>query len=198
MIPEIRNHSYQQRLKDLELICLVQRRLWEQLIDVFKYLNRFNNFSPIGLFDYDFNDRTRNNGKQLIVKAIQYISSALFFSHQHCNNLECPTLVNIRTVNTFKNHLDAHWEDNPPDVQVMFPNGWCSQPNMDSGGPCMAESKQAHHLGIQNCTQYSDLLHHTVTGTALTWQRGWLSWTSPCWTGPIITKHTNTKEKLKV
>ena len=27
MIPEIRNHSYQQQLKDLELISLIQRRL---------------------------------------------------------------------------------------------------------------------------------------------------------------------------
>ena len=53
MIPEIRNHSYQQRLK---------------LIEVFKYLNRFKNVSPKGLFDYDFNDWTRNNGKKLIVR----------------------------------------------------------------------------------------------------------------------------------
>ena len=63
MIPEIRNHSYQQRLKDLDLISLVQRKLRGQLIEVFKYLKRFNNVSPIDLFDYDFNDRTRNNEK---------------------------------------------------------------------------------------------------------------------------------------
>ena len=68
MIPEIRNHSYQKRLKDLELINLVQRRLRGQLIEVFKYLNRYNNVSPIGLFDHDFNDMTQNNGKKLILK----------------------------------------------------------------------------------------------------------------------------------
>ena len=68
IIPEIRNHSYQQRLKDLKLISLIQRRLRGQLIEVFKYLNRFNNVSPIGFFDYDFSDRTRNNGKKIIVK----------------------------------------------------------------------------------------------------------------------------------
>ena len=27
-------------------------------------------------------------------------------------------VVNSRTVNTFNNHLDALWEDDPPDVQV--------------------------------------------------------------------------------
>ena len=68
MIPEIRNHSYRQWLKDLELISLVQRRLRGQLIDVFKYLNRFNSVCKKGLFDYNFNYRTRNNGKKLMVK----------------------------------------------------------------------------------------------------------------------------------
>ena len=64
MISEIRNHNYDQRFKDLELISLVQRRLRGQLIEVFKYLNRFNNVSPIGLFEKYFNDRTRNNKKK--------------------------------------------------------------------------------------------------------------------------------------
>ena len=41
MIPEIINHSYHQRIQDLDLISLVERRLREQLIEVFKYLNEF-------------------------------------------------------------------------------------------------------------------------------------------------------------
>ena len=68
MIPEIRNHSYSQPLKDLNLIGLEQRRLRGQLIELFKYLRRFNNATARGLFDHDFNDRTRNNGEKLIVK----------------------------------------------------------------------------------------------------------------------------------
>ena len=79
MIPEIRNHSYQQRLKDLELIGLVHRRLRGQLIEVFKYLNRFNNVSPIGLFEYDFNDRTLNNGKKIIAKRFNTSVAQHFF-----------------------------------------------------------------------------------------------------------------------
>ena len=79
MIPENRNHSYQQRLKDLKLISLVQRRLRGQLLEVIKYLNRFNNVSPMCLFDYDFNDRTRNNGKQLIVKRFNTSLAQHFF-----------------------------------------------------------------------------------------------------------------------
>ena len=68
MIPEIRNHSYHQRIQDLDLISLVQRRLQGQLIEVFKYLNGFTTASARGLFDYDLNDRTRNNRAKLIVK----------------------------------------------------------------------------------------------------------------------------------
>ena len=70
MIHEIRNHdgSYHKRIHDLDLISLVQRRLRGQLIETFKFLNRFTNASARGFFDYDLNDRTRNNGAKLIVK----------------------------------------------------------------------------------------------------------------------------------
>ena len=68
MIPEIRNHSYSQWLNDLNHINLEQRRLSGQFIEVFKYLRRFNNATARGVFDRDFNDRTRNNGEKLIVK----------------------------------------------------------------------------------------------------------------------------------
>ena len=68
MIPEIRNHSYLQRIEDLDLIRLVQRRQRGQLIDVFKYLNGLTTASARGLFNYDLNDRTRHNMEKLIVK----------------------------------------------------------------------------------------------------------------------------------
>ena len=68
MIPEIRSHSYHQRIQELDLISRVQRRLRGQLTEEFKYLNRFTPASARGLFDYDPNDRTRNNGAIIIVK----------------------------------------------------------------------------------------------------------------------------------
>ena len=54
MIPEIRNHSYHQRIQDLDLISLVLRRLRGQVIEVFKYLNRFTTARARGLIEYDF------------------------------------------------------------------------------------------------------------------------------------------------
>ena len=120
--PWSENHSYQQRLKDFKLISLVQKRLRGQLIEVFKYMNRFNNVSPIGLFDYDLNGRTRNNGKKLIVKRFNTSVAQHFFPINITTtwNVLPYDVVNSRTVNTFKNSLDAHWEDNPPDVQVNW------------------------------------------------------------------------------
>ena len=122
MKQEIRNHSYQQRLMDLELISLVQRRLRGQLIGVFKYLNRFNNVSERGVFDYDFNDRTRNRGKKLIAKLFNTSVAQHFFPINITTtwNAQPYDVVNRRTVNTFKNRLDAHWEDNAPDLQVNW------------------------------------------------------------------------------
>ena len=68
MIPEIRNGSYCQRLKELKLISLAQRKVRRQLIKVFKYLNRFITASEKAIFDYGLTDRTRNNGAKLTVK----------------------------------------------------------------------------------------------------------------------------------
>ena len=66
MIPEIRNHSYHQRMQDLDLISIVQRRLWGQLIEVFKYLNEFTTASARGLFDYDLNDEQETTEQNLL------------------------------------------------------------------------------------------------------------------------------------
>ena len=41
---------------------------YNELIEVFKYLKRFTTASARGLFDYDLNDRRRNNGAKLITK----------------------------------------------------------------------------------------------------------------------------------
>ena len=122
MIPEIRNHSYHRRIQDLDLISLVERRLRGQLIEVFKYLNRFTTASARGFFDYDLNDRTRNNEAKLIVK---HCNTSVA---QHFNPIKITTtwnalpneVVSSRTVNSFKNSLDKHWAENSPIVRVHW------------------------------------------------------------------------------
>ena len=74
---------------------------------MFKYLNRFTTACARGLFDYDFNDRTRNNEAKLIVK---YFNTSVA---QHFYPIKITTtwnalpseVVNSRTVNSFKNSV---------------------------------------------------------------------------------------------
>ena len=121
MIPEIRNHSYHQRIQDLDLISLVQRRLRGQLIEVFKYLNRCTTANARGLFDCDLNDRTRNNIVKLIVKHFNTSVAQHFYTIKltTCNALP-NEVVSRRTVNSFKNCLDKHWAENPPNARVNW------------------------------------------------------------------------------
>ena len=65
---QIRNHSFHQRIQDLDLISLAQRRLRGQLIAVLKHLNGFTTARPKGHFDYVLNERTRNNWAKLLIK----------------------------------------------------------------------------------------------------------------------------------
>ena len=130
MIPEIRNHNYHQRIQDLDLISLVQRRLRGQLIEVFIYLNPFTTASARGLFDCDLNYRTRNNGAKLIVKHINTSISQHFYLIKITTtwNALPNEVVTSRTVNSFiKNSLDKHWAENPQNVRVN-----CQQSSM----PC--------------------------------------------------------------
>ena len=122
MIPEIRNHSYSQRVKDLNLISLEQKRLRGQLIEVFKFTRRFNNATVRGLFDLDFNNRTRNNREKLIVKCFNTSIAQHFYPIKITTtwNALPSNIVSSRTVNTFKNRLDEHWELNPTSVLSIF------------------------------------------------------------------------------
>ena len=85
------NRGYQQRLKDLKLIGLAQRRLRGQLIEVFKYLNRFKStmlfqeVSSTSLIGLEIMEKMNS-------EVIQYISSIAFLPNKYYNNLECSTL----------------------------------------------------------------------------------------------------------
>ena len=104
MIPEIRNHSYHQRIQDLDLISLLQRRLRGQLISLQPVQDR-------ELFEYDLNDKTRNNGAKLIVKHFNTSVAQHFYPIKMTTtwNALPNEVVICRTVNSFKNSLDKHW-----------------------------------------------------------------------------------------
>ena len=68
MISKLRNKSYEERLKELNLYGLFKRRLRGDLIEVMK---TFHVFHSININDYvttDLTSTTRNNGFKIIVK----------------------------------------------------------------------------------------------------------------------------------
>ena len=117
MIPEIRNHSNHQRIKDLGAISPFLHTWIDSLLPVKDW----------GLFDYDLNDITRNNGAKLISK---HFSTSVA---QHFDPIKITTtwnalpneVVSRITVNTFKNSLDKHLAQNPVNVRLTGSNHRC-------------------------------------------------------------------------
>ena len=89
---------------------------------MFKYLNRFTTANARRLFNYDFNDRTRNNRAKLIVKHFNTSVAQHFYPIKITTTFNAlpNEVVTSRTVNSFKNSLDKHWAENQPNVQVNF------------------------------------------------------------------------------
>ena len=122
IIPEIRNHSYHHRINNLHLINLVHSRLRGQRIEVFQYLDEFTTDRARGLFDYDLNDRTGNNGAKIIVKhfntsVAQHILPIKITSTRNALPSEA---VSSRTVNSFKNSFYKHFAENRLNVWVNW------------------------------------------------------------------------------
>ena len=84
-------------------------------------------FSARGLFDYDLNDRTSNNGAKLIVK---HFNTSVA---KHCYPIKITTtwnalpneVVTSRTANSFKNSLDKQWAENPQMSELTGKNHRC-------------------------------------------------------------------------
>ena len=89
---------------------------------MFKCLNEFRTDSARGLFDYDLNDRTRSNGAKLIVKHFNASVAKHFYPIKITTtwNVLPSEVVSSRTVNSFKNSLDKHTAENPPNVRVNW------------------------------------------------------------------------------
>ena len=114
--------TYEWQMCLLNIHVPQQRRLRGQLIEVFKYLNEFTNASARGLFDYDLNDRTRNNGAKHIEKHFNSSVAQHFYQIKITSTWNAPPseVVSSRTVNSSKNSLDKHLTDNPPNVRVNW------------------------------------------------------------------------------
>ena len=111
MIPSLRSLAYEERLKKLKLFTLEKRRLRGDMIQVFKYLNKFNNVDHSNILQFHTNLRTRNNGRPLQEKRCHTDIGRNFFSNRvvrYWNKLPAE-VVNAKTINTFKHRIDRHF-----------------------------------------------------------------------------------------
>ena len=65
MIQGMKDLSYEDRLRELGLFSLEKRRLWEDLIVAFQYLNESYKKEGDRLFRKVYGDRTRGNDSKL-------------------------------------------------------------------------------------------------------------------------------------
>ena len=61
MIPELRDHSYEGRLKEFDLTTLEKRRLTGDQTEVFKVLNGYENIDRNVFFSLKKDNRTRGH-----------------------------------------------------------------------------------------------------------------------------------------
>ena len=109
MIPELRDLSYEERLKECGLTTLETRRLRGDQIEVFKILNRYENIDRNMFFSLKKDSRTRGHEVKLIKDQCRLDIRKHSFSQRTINewNKLSTDCVTASSVNMFKNKVDT-------------------------------------------------------------------------------------------
>ena len=109
MFPDLKDKPYQDRLKDLGLWTLEERRNRADMIEVFKIMKGLSNISPEKLFEIDNSSRTRGHSMKIVKHRFLSTVRQHSFSQRvitRWNNLD-EKAVSAKTVNSFKNQLES-------------------------------------------------------------------------------------------
>ena len=109
MIPELRDLSYEERLKECGLTTLETRRLRGDQIEVFKILNGYENIDRNMFFSLKKDSRTRGHEVKLVKDQCRLDIRKHSFSQRTINewNKLSTDCVTASSVNMFKNKVDT-------------------------------------------------------------------------------------------
>ena len=110
MIPELRDLSYEERLKECGLTTLETRRLRGDLIEVFKILNGYENIDRNMFFSLKKDSRTRGHEVKLVKDQCRLDIRKHSLSQRTINewNKLSTDCVTVSSVNMFKNKVDTY------------------------------------------------------------------------------------------
>ena len=110
MIQEMRNLSYEERLKECGLTTLETRRLRGDQIYVFRILNGYENIDRNVFFSRKKDSRTRGHEVTLVKDRCKLDVRKYSFSQRTINewNKLSTYCVNASSVNMFKNKVDTY------------------------------------------------------------------------------------------
>ena len=110
MIPELRDLSYEKRLKECGLTTLETRRLRGDQIEVFKILNGYENIDRNMFFSLKKDSRTRGHEVKLVKDQCRLDIRKHSFSQRTINewNKLSTDCVTASSVNMFKNKVDTY------------------------------------------------------------------------------------------
>ena len=115
IIPSLRNKSYEERLEELNLFTLSQRRLRGDLIQAFKIIKGIDNMDCSKYFTLDLSNYTRGNGCKIIGKPFNSNESKNSFFHRVVEkwNALPREVIDCNSVENFKYRLDKYFASNP-------------------------------------------------------------------------------------
>ena len=110
MIPELRDLSYEERLKECGLTTLETRRLRGDQIEVFKILNGYENINRNMFFSLKKDSRTRGHEVKLVKDQCRLDIRKHSFAQRTINewNKLSTDCVTASSVNMFKNKVDTY------------------------------------------------------------------------------------------